>query len=236
MAQLAGRVRAHRALEEPRGRRLEESLEEQGARAVEIAGAHPRADGVERSIRSERAQHPSTGCGFASSPRRSSRLRSSCTLRPAISAGPMRNSRAGIITARSVHGGPALADLRPGIGRDGLPRPARQADRAIGIVEQRGDGARHGGGIPLRHEDARVAVPEHLGDRARRRGHDGQPRGERLEHRDRLIVDERGVDEDVGLVGQRRHVAPARRARRSARPRSTPSEAASRRRAVSWLP
>ena len=58
MAQLAGRVRAHRALEEPRGRRLEESLEEQGARAVEIAGAHPRADGVERGIRSERAQHP----------------------------------------------------------------------------------------------------------------------------------------------------------------------------------
>ena len=85
-------------------------------------------------------------------------------------------------------------------------RAASHPQGAVRILEHDGQRLGHGGRILRRHDQPGLAVADQRGDVARRGRDDRQTRGEGLEHRQRLVVDDRGVHEDVGGLVDARHL------------------------------
>ena len=157
-AQRAGHVWAHRALEESRRRRLEESLRGAG---------RPRRRDRRRAPAREprRAPHPERArparprarvAALPSSPRPVESLAQLLHAPPRDLRRPHAEE-----PGRCITSAPPLRRPRPSARGPAATYTTAMACRArramphrrVGIVEQRDDGARHGGGIPLRHED-----------------------------------------------------------------------------------
>jgi len=93
----------------------------------------------------------------------------------------------------------------PRVPFDLTPRSPRHARGPLRLVEERRDRLGQGRRVGRRDEEARFAVADEVGDVARAGRHDRQAGRERFEDGNGLIVDDRGIDEDVDRRQQIRH-------------------------------
>src|SRR5262245_55194077 len=77
--------------------------------------------------------------------------------------------------------------------------------RRVRTLDRIGDGLRKRDRIG-RYETAGLRIAHHCRNITRWRRYDRRACGKRLEDRNRLVVEHRRVDEDVGLVKQARHL------------------------------
>jgi hypothetical protein len=101
---------------------------------------------------------------------------------------------------RLVRGKPLLANTRPRVAIQLFPRARRHLRGEIGIGEKARDRVSHGPRVLGGHDHACLALAKHRADIAGRCRDNRKTACERFENRDRLVVDDGGIQKDVRRV------------------------------------